>query len=69
MGSDIAQEDPTGQLTQWAIEAFVPASYGTKPLDRLIISPTEYYKVEVVELYRYPNIHALGLVEDTRAYP
>ena len=65
-GSNIDQEEPTGQIQIWAIEAFVPAAYGVKPLDRLYISATEYYKIEKVEKYRYPGIHALDLVEDTR---
>lgn len=65
-GSNIDQEEPTGQIQIWAIEAFVPASYDVKPLDRLYISATEYYKIEKVEKYRYPGILALDLVEDTR---
>ncbi len=66
-GSNIDQEEPVGQIQIWAIEAFVPASYDVKPLDRLYISPTEYYKIEKVEKYRYPNILVLDLAEDTRS--
>jgi len=65
-GTNIDQEEPIGQIQIWAIEAFVPSSYDARPLDRLYISATEYYKIEKVERYRYPGIHALDLVEDMR---
>jgi hypothetical protein len=66
-GSEIEQEEPlAGQIQVWRIDLYVPKSYGVKPLDRLIVSDTEYYKIESVESYYYPGVNVALLVEDTR---
>ncbi|MFA5394425.1 MAG: hypothetical protein WC346_00215 [Methanogenium sp.] len=66
-GSEIAQEVPTaGQFPIWRIDLYLPKSYDVKPLDRLLISSTEYYKIETIEKYYYPGVNQILLVEDTR---
>ncbi len=64
-GSDIEIGD-VGQSQIWRIDLYLPKFYGLKPLDRLILSPTEYYKVETVQAYNYPGVVVAILVEDTR---
>jgi hypothetical protein len=67
-GSEIMQEDTgAGQFPIWRVDLYLPKSYGVKPLDRLIISETEYYKIETVENYYYPGVCTCLLVEDTRS--
>jgi hypothetical protein len=66
-GSALEQENPkAGQFPVWRMDLYIPKSYGIKPLDRLIISETEYYKIESVESYNYPNAQVALIVEDTR---
>ena len=66
-GSAIEQETPkVGQFPIWRMDLYIPKSYGIKPLDRLVISETEYYKVEAVESYNFPNCQVALIVEDTR---
>lgn len=66
-GSEISQEESGGgQFPIWRIDLYLPKFYGIKPLDRVIISENEYYKVETVENYYYPGVCTALLVEDTR---
>jgi len=66
-GSEIEQQNVgAGQFNIWAISLLIPKYYDIKPLDRLIISETEYYKVETIESYYYPGVYQIKLVEDTR---
>lgn len=67
-GSEISQEEAGGggQFPIWRVDLYLPKFYGIKPLDRVIISATEYYKVETVENYYYPGVCTCLLVEDTR---
>ena len=66
-GSAIEQETPkAGQFPVWRMDLYLPKAYGIKPLDRLVISETEYYKVEAVESYNFPNCQVALIVEDTR---
>jgi len=48
------------------IDLYIPKFYDIKPLDRLIVSPTEYYKVSSVQDYEYPGCSLVLLEEDTR---
>jgi hypothetical protein len=59
-------ETSTGKDTTYTLDCFVPASYGAVKLDRVYISPTEFYRVQDVEKYMYPGVHVLTLVEDER---
>ena len=59
-------EVSAGKETTFELFAFVSASYDSKPYDRLIISSTEYYRVQDVEKYAYPGVHVLSLVYDDR---
>lgn len=55
-----------GQFQIWRVDLFIPKFYGLKPLDRIVISEHEYYKVESIEDYYYPGVCVALLVEDTR---
>jgi hypothetical protein len=67
-GSEISQEEAggAGQFPIWRIDLYLPKLYDVKPLDRVIISETEFYKVESIENYYYPGVCTCLLVEDTR---
>jgi hypothetical protein len=55
-----------GQFQIWRIDLYIPKFYGIKPLDRIVISEHEYYKVESIDDYSYPGVSVALLVEDTR---
>ena len=65
-GSAIEQSVQAGQLPVWRMDLYIPKFYDIKPLDRLVISATEFYKVEQVESYNYPGVNVAMIVEDTR---
>jgi hypothetical protein len=66
-GADIDQETPkVGQFQMWKIDLYLPKFYAIKPLDRIFMSETEYYKVEAIESHHYPGVNMALLVEDTR---
>ena len=68
-GSEIDQHPPSvGQEAVGRIDLYIPKSYGIKPLDRLYLTDTEYYKVESVQAYNYPGVCVAMLVEDTRPF-
>ena len=67
-GTEIEQQSKEGgQFPIWKITLIAPKYYAVKPLDRLIITETEYYKIEAVESYYYPGMNQILLVEDTRS--
>jgi len=66
-GSMIDQEETgAGQFPIWRIDLFLPKRYDVKPLDRIVLSATEYYKIETMEKYNYPGVSVMLLTEDTR---
>lgn len=66
-GSEIDQEvTGAGQFPVWRIDLFLPKRYDVKPLDRIVLSETEYYKIETIEKYNYPGVSVMLLTEDTR---
>jgi len=66
-GAEIDQETPkAGQFQMWKIDLYLPKFYAIKPLDRIFMSETEYYKVEAIESHHYPGVNMALLVEDTR---
>lgn len=65
-GSMVDEMEEVGQIQLWKINLIIPKNYGIKSFDRLVVSPTEYYKVDTVENYWYPGCHRALLVEDTR---
>lgn len=65
-GSTIEQGLIEGQNPVWRIDLYIPKWYDIKSLDRIIVSPTEYYKIEAIESYNYPGSVVALLVEDTR---
>lgn len=67
MGTMIDEFAEVGQIQLWKINLIIPKSYDAKPLDRLYVTATEYYKIEAVESYWYPGCNRCLLVEDTRS--
>jgi len=66
-GAEIDQETPkAGQFQKWKIDLYLPKFYAIKPLDRIFMTETEYYKVEAIESHHYPGVNMALLVEDTR---
>jgi hypothetical protein len=65
-GSQVEAGPIVGQDLNWRIDLYIPKWYDIKPLDRLIISDTEYYKIESIQAYNYPGTVTALLVEDTR---
>ena len=66
-GSEITQADTgAGQFPIYRIDLYISKFYGVKPLDRIVVSESEFYKVETVENYYYPGVCVCMLVEDTR---
>jgi hypothetical protein len=65
-GSELNEEPVVGQSQLWKIDLYIPKWYNVQPLDRLVISATEYYKVETIEAYNYPGAVVALLVEDNR---
>lgn len=65
-GSNLEAGVMIGQDQIWRMDLYIPKFYDIQPLDRLVISPTEYYKVETIEAYNYPGVNVALLVEDTR---
>lgn len=56
----------TGKDLTYTLECLVPSLYGVEILDRVIMTPTEYFRVQEIEKYKYPGVHILTLVEDER---
>jgi len=67
-GTNLEQGEIVGQVPLWRIDCYLPKWYGLKPLDRVFVSSTEYYKVESVENYNYPGVVVALMTEDTRPY-
>jgi hypothetical protein len=65
-GSALEANERIGQNQLWRIDLYIPKWYDIKPLDRLIVSPTEFYKIETIESYNFPGSVVALLVEDTR---
>jgi hypothetical protein len=65
-GSALETSARVGQDQLWRIDLYLPKWYDIQPLDRLIVSSTEYYKVETIESYNFPGSIVALLVEDTR---
>lgn len=66
-GSEIEQQNvAAGQFQIWSISLLIPKFYDLKPLDRIVLSDTEYYKIETIESYYYPGVSQVKIVEDTR---
>lgn len=65
-GSALETSARVGQDQLWRIDLYLPKWYDIQPLDRLIVSSTEYYKVETIESYNFPGSVVALLVEDTR---
>ena len=65
-GSNLETGVMIGQDQVWRIDLYIPKFYDIRPLDRIVISPIEYYKVETILTYNYPGVNVALLVEDTR---
>jgi hypothetical protein len=65
-GSQLEENVRTGQNAIYRLDFYYPASYDLKPLDRVFVSETEYYKIENIQRYNFPSVCMALLVEDTR---
>lgn len=67
-GSDIQEEEEIGHLQVKALKMFVPSSIDIQAMDRFQINPPsgEYFKVEEIAKYKFPNTLICTLAEDTR---
>lgn len=65
-GSALDAGVTVGQAQLWRIDLYLPKWYNIQPLDRLVISEEEYYKIEQIESYNYPGCVVAMLTEDTR---
>jgi hypothetical protein len=65
-GSQLDELVIVGQTQIWRIDLYLPKRYNLEPLDRVVISDTEYYKVEAIEAYNFPGAVVATLVEDNR---
>jgi len=64
--TEVDSDTSTGKSLTFALECFVPASYGTEIGDRIYLNATTYYRVQDIEKYRFPNMHVLYVVKDDR---
>ena len=63
---DAGRDLPLYEMGITKNQMFAPSYYDIKPLDRVIISPTEKYKVEFVEKRKFDNVSIIYLNEDER---
>ena len=63
-GIDLDTNEELGLIGIGDHELYIPNSYGAKVLDRIRISSTEYYRVEVVKSRRYKDVDVLDIGED-----
>lgn len=47
-------------------QMFVPAGHDIRAMDRIVVSPTEKYKVEYLEKRKFDNVSIVYLTEDER---
>lgn len=59
-------ESAFGPLQIEVHEMYVPASIGIRPLDRVRVSSSEYYRVTTVKPRRYDGVDVVELSEDQR---
>lgn len=59
-------EVAVGREVGFRIECVLPAAYNVLIKDRIQLSPTEYYRVQDTERFKFPGLHVLTLVEDER---
>jgi hypothetical protein len=67
-GHDLETDEEVGLLGIENHELYVPDSIGLQVHDRLRLSPTEYFRVEVAKKRRYPAVTVFDVGEDTREW-
>jgi len=63
-GIDLDTNEELGLIGIGNHELYIPHSYGAQVLDRIRISSTEFYRVEVVKSRRYKDVDVLDIGED-----
>lgn len=65
-GNNLQTDLELGWLGLKANELYIPSSVGVLPLDRFLVSATDYFMVETVNRRRFNNVDVAILSEDTR---
>jgi hypothetical protein len=65
-GTDLAQDEPIGQIGIYANELYIPHSFGVQELDRYVAQSGEYWKIQSIETRKFDGVDICQLVEDTR---
>lgn len=65
-GIDLETDEELGLIGVKELELYIPTSIGLQELDRIIISSTEYYRIETVKKRRYSAVDICDIGEDVR---
>jgi hypothetical protein len=66
-GISLETDQQLGLIGLKELELYIPTSVGLEVLDRLVISPTEYYRVEAIKSRRYSSVDVCDIGEDERS--
>jgi len=65
-GVDLETDEELGLIGVKELELYISTSIGLQELDRIIVSPTEYYRIETVKKRRYSAVDICDIGEDVR---
>jgi hypothetical protein len=65
-GISLETDQQLGLIGLKELELYIPTSVELEVLDRLVISPTEYYRVEAIKSRRYSAVDVCDIGEDER---
>ena len=65
-GVDLETDLELGMIGVSDLELYIPSSIGLEVLDRVIISPSEYYRAETIKKRRYSAVDVCDIGEDKR---
>ena len=65
-GISLETDQHLGLIGLKELEMYIPTSIGLQVLDRIVISPTEYYRVEAIKSRRYLAVDVCDIGEDER---
>jgi len=65
-GVDLETDEELGLIGVKELELYIPTSVGLQELDRVIVSSTEYYRIETVKKRRYSAVDICDIGEDVR---
>ncbi len=59
-------EDSTGRDVRFSMEAVIPSEYLAAVGDRILLTDSEYYRIQDIEKYKFSGMDLLTLVSDER---